>query len=981
MRRPSTASPWTRGVVTGLGFGLLALALAWSAQFWHSEQLRDRAEAEAASLAELGARITVEWMATCQNVHHFLALRGPTLLTMEDLETVRPLLGAALASHRDSLRAAVVVDGEGEVILAASAWREGTRPEWVRGEPAGTTIEWARTEDGGWFVAQEAFAVVPGIATSLRLMTAWDPADLSRRLSDLLVGGPEGQGLALENSQGGILVRVPGTAGMPGGALVEAVQPVGASVSIRGQSILMPPGVVLPWIAGGAAGLLAGLLVGWSASRSRRLVRDVEESARRAVAGDPSPPGKHVSRQLPGLGEVLEELGRQAAAVSAREEKGQELLQRLSGAAVLLCDSAGTVELAGGDTSEVLGRAPADLVGTALRRVFVGAAWEVLAPALEPGSAISGVQTVEVEVGRSRDDLGALEVVISTRGGERGHVLLVRQQGRRKTAVEFPATDSRHQRLVDLLGDGMAVVCDGRVELANPALARMLGLSENELVGSEFKKHVAAEDVLHLVHVLRSLPEHGKRLDVQLRRADSLETVDASIAAIPVEGGESTLLVVTDRTEARKAERRLQDAHRRLDATLDATSDGLLAVKTIANRSHVIVANRSFADMFGLRIEDLIDQPEADVFNGLIDTGRLPEGFGPWGRELDRHPGGRRTGRFEVSAGGARRVLEVESTPLFFSGREQPGRVIAFRDITAQSDVERRLREDQETAQARRRRAEESNQELERVNRQLEGRAVELDRANQALKRIDEKRSKLLAEVTHELQTPLVSIRGFTEMILRQKVGPVTPDQERGLQISLKNIDRLISLIDNLLDFIRAEGELPELKPSNFRLDELIGEVLELLRPEADKRSITLKAAYDGGRPVVRADRSQIQQAFINLVGNAIKFSPERREVVIEVAPRLRGFAQLIVRDSGPGIPAEHLQRIFDRGHRIPGSGAKGSGLGLYITRQILGMHGCSIKASSPEGGGAVFRFTLPLAREGTPLESSHSLREDQARE
>ena len=130
-----------------------------------------------------------------------------------------------------------------------------------------------------------------------------------------------------------------------------------------------------------------------------------------------------------------------------------------------------------------------------------------------------------------------------------------------------------------------------------------------------------------------------------------------------------------------------------------------------------------------------------------------------------------------------------------------------------------------------------------------------------------------------------------------------------------------------------------------------------------------LKAAYDGGRPVVRADRGQIHQALTNLVNNAIKFSPEGREVVVEVAPSVRSFAQLIVRDSGPGIPAQHLTRIFDRGYRVPGAKAEGSGLGLYITHQILGMHGCTIKASSPEGGGAVFRLTLPLAREGKPLD------------
>jgi PAS domain S-box-containing protein len=648
----------------------------------------------------------------------------------------------------------------------------------------------------------------------------------------------------------------------------------------------------------------------------------------------------------------------------------REALDGLRGAAVLVSDAAGTVEFAAGDVRLVLGREAADLLGLSLRRVFAGGAWEALAPVLGSCHSGSDGQTVEVEMGRARDDVGALEVSIRARGQGAGHVLVARSMGReQKPVAEVRADDPRHRRLVDLLGDGMAVVRDGQVEMANPVLAAMLGLEVDELVGSAFKNHVAAEDVLHLVHSLRALPEQGGRFDVRLRRADSLVSVDATIAAVPLENGAASL-VISDRTEARRWERRLVKAHRRLDATLDATSDGLLAVEVVGQGPVIIVANRAFAEMFGMAAEELIDRPEEELFRQLIDSGRLPEGFGAWARDLGRQPDNRRAGRFEVSAAGERRVLEVQATPLFLPGRDQPGRVIAFRDITAQSQVERRLREDQEAAQTRRRALEEANRELEALNRELGDRASELDQANQALKRIDDKRSQLLAEVTHELQTPLVSIRGFTEMILRQKVGPVTPDQERGLQISLKNIDRLISLIDNLLDFIRAEGELPDLKLANFRLDELVGDVFDTLRPEAEKRSINLKAAYDGGRPVVRADRGQIQQAFINLVGNAIKFSPENREAVVEVAPSARGFAQVIVRDSGPGIPTEDLQRIFDRGYRVPDSQAPGSGLGLYITRQILRMHGCSIQASSPEGGGAVFRFTLPLAREGKPMDA-----------
>ncbi len=190
VRRSSTASPWARGLVTGLTFGLVALVLSWGAQTWQFGERRGRAEASAASLADMGAQITGEWMARCQGIHGFLALRGTSLVATQDLGGVRPALEAALASHRDSLRAAVLVDTAGQVLVAASAWRVGTRPDWVPGTGVGTSIEWRRTEDGGWFVAHEALAILPGAPTPLRLITAWDPADLSRRLSALLANVP-----------------------------------------------------------------------------------------------------------------------------------------------------------------------------------------------------------------------------------------------------------------------------------------------------------------------------------------------------------------------------------------------------------------------------------------------------------------------------------------------------------------------------------------------------------------------------------------------------------------------------------------------------------------------------------------------------------------------------------------------------------------------------------------------------------------------
>jgi PAS domain S-box-containing protein len=964
----------------GLILGLATLALGWAALEWSRGEIRDREQGAMASLAGAGARLTEDWLSGGHQTGALLAQQAAALLDAGGPDALRAMLSAALSSHPESLRAAVLADAEGRVLAAASSWREGSRPAWVP-EPTGEAARWVPAEEAGWFVAQEALAATGEGTAGLRLVTAWDPSDLARRLEAILDTAPRGAALSVEAMEGAVVLELPARGAGGAGPEITALRAVeGAGVRVRGSLRGWAPALPWPPLAAAAVALVGGLLAAWSAARDRRLVLQLEEAAGRAVAGEPGA-DEAVARRLPGLARTLDEHAQRTATESRGQRSVRDALARLRGGLVLVSDAAGTVEYVGGDAAPFFGRPSADLKGATLRRVFAGPAFETLAAALTRSTPGAAGETLELEPGRARDGAGPLEVTVAARERGAGHVLLVRQPD----AARRPAADEQEQHgLVDLLGDGLAVVRDGRVERANPALASLLGLAPEEMVGAELRSHVAPEDVLLVAHRLRSLPRAGARFDLKLRRSDSLEPVEASVAAIPLGDDEGCLLAVSDRTQALRGERQLLEAHRRLDATLDSTSDGLLAVKVVEGRPVIIVANRSFGEMFGLDLDDLIGREEEEVLGRLIETHRLPEGFAPWARELGRHPGTRRSGRFEVSAGGERRVLEVQATPLFLPGQQLPGRVIAFRDVTAQSEVERRLREDQEASQARRQVLEEANRELERVNQELAGRAAELDKANQALKRIDDKRSKLLAEVTHELQTPLVSIRGFTEMILRQRVGPVTPVQERGLQISLKNIDRLIGLIDNLLDFIRAEGDLPELELSNFRLDELVAEVFDLLQPEAEKKDVRLEVSYGGGRPVVRADRGQVQQVFINLIGNAIKFSPEGREVVVEVAPSYRGFAQLIVKDMGPGIPAEDLQRVFERGYRVQRPEADrpaGSGLGLHITRQILRMHGCTIKASSPEDGGAMLQFTLPLAREGAPADPPASVRRRQSSE
>jgi signal transduction histidine kinase len=284
--------------------------------------------------------------------------------------------------------------------------------------------------------------------------------------------------------------------------------------------------------------------------------------------------------------------------------------------------------------------------------------------------------------------------------------------------------------------------------------------------------------------------------------------------------------------------------------------------------------------------------------------------------------------------------------------------------VTQRAEAEAEMRRAAEDARRAREELEQLHEELRLANEGLERRMAESQRLNRDLRALDEMKSNLLANVSHELQTPLVSIKGFTEMILKGRLGGVTPEQERGLQVALRNINRLIHLIENLLSFARSEGPINALSLSIFPLGPLVEEVFELLREKAAARGITLRSSIPAGDLAIRADRDKILQVLLNLVTNAVKYNRDGGEVMVEADGR-RGGARVEVRDTGVGIPRDALERIFDRYYQAGNAEGprEGAGIGLSITRNLLRQHGCMIRVDSEEGKGSVFSFSLPMDR------------------
>jgi signal transduction histidine kinase len=230
-------------------------------------------------------------------------------------------------------------------------------------------------------------------------------------------------------------------------------------------------------------------------------------------------------------------------------------------------------------------------------------------------------------------------------------------------------------------------------------------------------------------------------------------------------------------------------------------------------------------------------------------------------------------------------------------------------------------------------------------------------------RRLDEMKNSLLATVSHELKTPLTSIRMILHLVVEQKVGPLTPRQRELLVAAREDSDRLHEIVENLLDMGRIESgkALMELRPADAL--GLVRGCVEPLRPAFAEKGVALYFDPPAAAPAVLADSARVRHVFDNLLGNALRYTPPGESVRVGLREALDGV-EFTVSDTGPGIPHEYLHRVFEKFFRVPGQpGESGAGLGLAIVKDIIEAHGGSVTVESAPGQGTTFRFTLRAAR------------------
>ena len=231
------------------------------------------------------------------------------------------------------------------------------------------------------------------------------------------------------------------------------------------------------------------------------------------------------------------------------------------------------------------------------------------------------------------------------------------------------------------------------------------------------------------------------------------------------------------------------------------------------------------------------------------------------------------------------------------------------------------------------------------------------------LEQADRLRSQFLSHVSHELKTPLTSIKGFLQNLLDGLTGPVNEKQHRYLSRMLDNSNRLIRMIEDLLDRTRIQSGRLDLAPGEIDLGHCVADAVEQLRLLAQSKRQTLEVVAHPALLVVWADRDRLIQIVMNLVQNAVKFTPEGGSILVTVKQENQALAGVSVLDNGPGIPPEFLDQIFDPFFQVKQgrSGIKGLGLGLSIVRTLVELQGGTIAARSEPGQGAELFFTIPL--------------------
>jgi signal transduction histidine kinase/FixJ family two-component response regulator len=251
----------------------------------------------------------------------------------------------------------------------------------------------------------------------------------------------------------------------------------------------------------------------------------------------------------------------------------------------------------------------------------------------------------------------------------------------------------------------------------------------------------------------------------------------------------------------------------------------------------------------------------------------------------------------------------------------------------------------------------------------LEQKKKDLEEANERLRELDKLKSQFVFILSGELRRPLAAVQGAIDLLAAKLPKELTAEKERLIKIARNNTHRMGKLIEELLDFSRIEASTMKLKMEKVSLSEVVSEAVIESKTLLDKREISLQTFLPRSPAEVFADFYRLKQVIVNLLKNAVNFTPHRGRVAIQVEDREKEV-QIAVEDTGRGIPSKNQSKIFQKFYQVNGSWIKnagGFGLGLYIAKAIVEAHGGRIWVKSAPGKGSKFTFIIPKEKRAKP--------------
>lgn len=483
-----------------------------------------------------------------------------------------------------------------------------------------------------------------------------------------------------------------------------------------------------------------------------------------------------------------------------------------------------------------------------------------------------------------------------------------------------------------------------------------------ELMGLERSGTVSSDAIMARIH-----PRFHEAVQHSLRQAQTFGTFEVSFAVPDPagrarwidargqargdrgdEGFTSVLGVALDTTEARRAKAQAQAAESRLRDGIESVSDAFVLFD---KPGRLILSNQAFQDAFAF-------EP------GVLRKGAFKQDLNRIAAlaiKSDQPAAGGRAGAREVELHDGRWLQLIER---FTS---DGGSVVTAADITAIKQKEAERQRATERLHVTITELEDREDKLSQLARKYEVAMTRAEAANQA-------KSEFLANMSHELRTPLNAINGFSEIMAGEMFGPLGDARYKGYAADiLKSGQHLLSLINDILDMAKIEAGKLTLHYETVSLKEVVDDAARLMRGRIQEAGLNLLIdAAD--LPEIDADYRGLKQVVLNLISNAVKFTPEGGDIVVALSREDDDRVRVAVTDTGIGIAAEDLGRLARPFEQVEGQHSKttqGTGLGLALSKSLIELHGGTLTIDSVPGRGTTVGFDLPIRRPGTVVQAT----------